>query len=310
MDKQNNQDFLSYLKEVYQCIYSYETIVVDDFFAHEHIPDVNALSPEVILMEIKDNLRKLLKFKADFTILDEHQIEDMNNKLEKKIQNKESEVRTCIKTKNELEVKTEDLKWKTEELNLNQLKNKNTIQKLQTCLQCMKLPKKLDQLKIREDMDHKIKDIDDHTEKTSIKILNIEAENQKLQALLDEKSHEIKKMQREKRLLTQKCFQNQSLITEESTDLEIIPEMHTFNSVYKPKIIGYKSRQVNMNNTSLEDAYSLEKLLSSPDEICHKNKTKVLRKTIEINERVLGKCRSLGGLQRKSSILGIASKAY
>ncbi|OMJ93534.1 hypothetical protein SteCoe_3512 [Stentor coeruleus] len=309
MDEQNNRALVSYLKEVYRCIYSYETIVVDDFFAHEPIPDVNALSPEEILTDIRDNIKKLLKFKADFNILDEFQIEIMNNKLEKSIQSKESEVRTCIKTRNELIVKTEDLKWKIEELDLNQLTNKNSIQKLQTRLQCMKLPKKLDQLKIREEMDRKTKDIEESTEKTSIKILNIENENHKLRALLDEKSHEIKQLQREKRILTQKCFKSQSLITEESTDLETIPEMHSFNSTYKPKNIGYKSRQVKPVNTSF-DVFSLDSLLSSPDIVCDKDKTKILRKSIGMVLGGLNKCRSSGGLQRKSHIPGITSKAY
>lgn len=309
MDEQKNQALFSYLKEVYQCIYSYETIVIDDFFAHESIPDVNALSSEEILMDIKDNLRKVLKFKADYKILDECQIESMNNKLEKSIQSKESEVRAYIKNKNEQKVKTEDLKWKIEELDLNQLTNKNSIQKLQTRLQCMKLPKKLDQLKIREDMDRKIKDIEDHTEKASIKILNIENENQKLRALLDEKSREIKQMQREKRILTKKCFQSQSIITEESTDLETIPEIHSFNSTYKPKIVGYKSKQIKPVNVSL-DVYNLKNLLESSDKVSNDDKTKVLRKSIGIIAGGLSKCRSLGGLQRKSHIPGVTSKAY
>lgn len=308
MEEASIQALIPYLKSLYKCIYTYETMIVDDFFAHEPAPDVSSLSTIELFTDIKSNITKLLKFKADFKILDDDKIIDTINKLEKKIQRKESEVRYCIQKQNELRVKIEDFKWRIEDLELNELTNKNTIQKLETRLRYMKLPKKLDQGKIREEMESKIKEIESNTEKKTQKINEIAEENQKLRELLEDKTREIKQTQREKRQATQKCFRNASIMAEESTDLEIIPEIQSQNSPFKQKFIGYKSRQTKQGRSSLS-AFSLESLLSSPEEPQNEVKSKIPRKSVkDKRSNHIQNVKSTAGLQRKSLIPGILHK--
>ncbi|OMJ69278.1 hypothetical protein SteCoe_33034 [Stentor coeruleus] len=308
MEEVSIQALISYLKGLYKCIYTYETMIVDDFFAHEPAPDVSSLSIVKLLTDIKSNITKLLKFKADFKILDENQIIDIINKLEKRIQRKESEVRCCIQKQNELRVKIEDFKWRIEDLELNELTNKNSIQKLETRLRYMKLPKKLDQGKIREEMESKIKEIESNSDKKSQKINEIADENQKLRELLEEKNREIKQTQREKRQATQKCFRNASIMAEESTDLETIPEIQSQNNPFKQNIIGYKSRQTKQGRSSLS-LFSLDSLLSSTEEPSIESKSKIPKKSTKnkMNNHIQN-TKSAVGLQRKSLIPGIMHK--
>ncbi|OMJ75646.1 hypothetical protein SteCoe_25170 [Stentor coeruleus] len=308
MEEVSIQALISYLKGLYKCIYTYETMIIDNFFAHEEAPDVNGLSIKELLNDIKVNITKLLKFKADFKILDDDQIIDTINKLEKKIQRKESEVRFCIQKQNELKVKIEDFKWRIEDLELNELTNKNTIQKLETRLRYMKLPKKLDQSKIREEMENKIKEIESNTEKKTQKINEIADENQKLRELLEEKTREIKQTQREKRQATQKCFRNASIIAEESTDLETIHEIHSQNSPFKQKMTGYKAHQSKQGRSSLS-LFSLDSLLSSPEEPQNQSNSKIPRKSVKDKRNInIQKVKSTVGMQRKSLIPGIMHK--
>lgn len=195
----NMDQHRSYLISLNQLIEEQTAEEPNDFLPPVAKKDFSSYSTQGLMSYLQTAVSKLLRFKSQYNLSDLFDLASEIEKYEKLTQDTEEKIRKRIQVQNELRVKNQDLKWKVEELESKEENYKKKTQTLEVQLNFVKIPKKLDENKVRSDLGKKL----DETEKIILnKVARIESvakDNKELEEQLVAKRHELKILNREKR---------------------------------------------------------------------------------------------------------------
>ena len=146
---------------------------------------------------LKDLVLDLLNFKSQYKNTDKAELVIRTEQFETMLQKLEAELRNHITVENQLKMHIEHHETQIEELEKAEVSEKKNIQKLEGKFTVKKSNKNTEAEKVRKEMEEKIRDLEEISEKKEKILHKIEFENIKLKNLLEEKSKECEKIKKE-----------------------------------------------------------------------------------------------------------------
>lgn len=146
---------------------------------------------------LKDLVLDLLSFKSQYKSTDKAELVLRTEQFETLLQKLETELRNHITVENQLKMHIEHHENQIEELEKAEVTDKKTIRKLEGKFGVKKLTKNAEAEKVRKEMEEKIRELEEISEKKEKILHKIEFENIKLRNLLEEKGKECENVKKE-----------------------------------------------------------------------------------------------------------------
>ena len=189
-------------------------------FAPAPIPDFESLSPRSLLRVLQTEISSLLYFKSNFFQTEPQELSSEICKLETCMQTRESQIRKQLKAQYELRVSLQDRKWELEELETNEEEYKKKTERLEKQIDVLKVPKKFDEKKIRNEMAKKVEELKRSIARIDEKMEKGVKNNEELKSKLEEKNVEFTILKKEKRRMD-----NLALVLMKTPDQMAIEEL-------------------------------------------------------------------------------------